>query len=302
MAAITEKQENASKIWFQMHMDAGKTGLSNQQYVVLENHLFRKPGGVFPLGNTKKDREWKTSYDKQWAALLMFYIIPKSIPLSGWNWSRDESTGMMNYLNSIAQNRCGVTGSLDSWNPMDIVGVKIDSKQSIIDKIDDLVPRDGDSLVNRGILNSIMIEAINNKQLMPVSLKKINDKEKPALELSKDLKGRNARLKAIHHFTYSNFQCDLQWDNRRNEWKNAQEISWDMDDNGAGQRQSLSIHVQARAFQARDPREKPQHSLASPGAGAMLGKSSINELDSFVRSCGLTVVPSPSRHVHIPSA
>jgi hypothetical protein len=302
MAAITERQENASKMWFQTHMDAGKTGLSDIQYARLEDVVFKKPSGIFPLGTTKKDLEWKENYDKQWSALLMFYLIPKSVPLSGWEWSRDESDGMMSYLNRIAQNRCGVTGSLDSWNPMDIVGVKKNAEGRIKNQIDDLVLRGGDNLANREILNGIMIEAINNKELMPVSLKKINDKEKPGLELSKDLKGRNAKIKAIHHFRYSNFKCDLEWDKNRNEWKFAQEVSWDMDDNGGGQRQPLSIHVQARAFQAKEPREKPQHSLASPGAGAMLGKASIKELDSFVTGCSLSKVPSPGGHAHIPSA
>ena len=300
MASITERQENASKIWFQENMDAGKVGLTDKKYDDLEETLFKKPGGVFPLGNTKKDREWKESFDKQWSALLMFYIIPKQISMSGWEWSRGN--GMMSFLNRIAQDRCGVTGSLDSWNPMDIVGVKRDQETHIRNKIEELVPRHGDPLANRGILNEIMIESINNKELMPVSLKKINAKEKPALELSKDLKGRNARIKALHHFRYSNFKCDLEWDKDKNEWKMAQEISWDMSDNGAGGRQSMNIHVQARAFQAKVPREKPQHSLASPGAGAMLGKSSIKELDTFVEGCGLTKVPSPGEHIHIPSA
>ena len=131
--AATERQENASKIWFQDHMDAGKRGLTDKEYADLEDQLFKKPGGIFPLGTTKKDLEWKENYDKQWSALLMFYIIPREIPMKGWEWSRGN--GMMSFLNRIAQDRCGVTGSLDSWNPMDIVGVKRDQETHIRNKL-----------------------------------------------------------------------------------------------------------------------------------------------------------------------
>ena len=47
-------------------------------------------------------------------------------------------------------------------------------------------------------------------------------------------------------------------------------------------RAGVVIRVQARAFQGKNSREKPQHSLAQQGAGAMLGKTSITDLEKFV--------------------
>ena len=60
------------------------------------------------------------------------------------------------------------------------------------------------------------------------------------------------------------------------------------------------ISVQARAFGGSDSREKPQHSLAQQGAGAMLGKAPVAELDDFVTSFGVKKVLSPKEHPQIP--
>ena len=228
-AILTAKQEKVSQLWFQTLCDAGKGGLSDAKYEALEKKAFAKPGGIYPLGDSKSDMAWKANYDLQWNALLMFYMIPKSIPLSGWKWSREESSGMMKYLEKIASERCGVK-TMDSWNPMDVVGVKKNKETAIKSLIESLVVKGGDPMANREVLNGIMIQSINDKILMPVSLKFIDyrKKEKPGLELSKDLKGRNAKLKAVNHFVYRNFSCDLEWSTYKNEWRNSNEISWDM--------------------------------------------------------------------------
>ena len=94
----------------------------------------------------------------------------------------------------------------------------------------------------------------------------------------------------------------MAWDANANEWKFAQEISWDMIDKGGGGRDAMSVHVQGRTFHAKEPREKPQHSGAAIGAtGAMLGKASVGKIDAFVKKCGLSEVPAPAKHLHIPS-
>ena len=97
------------------------------------------------------------------------------------------------------------------------------------------------------------------------------------------------------------FKCDLEWSTDQGQWKNAQEISWDMIDYGSVIRSKYEVHIQASAFSGKSAREKPQHSLAAKGAGAMLGKASIVPLDNYVRSFGLRPVPSPAQHRYIPT-
>ena len=120
--------------------------------------------------------------------------------------------------------------------------------------------------------------------------------------MSSNLKSRESKRRSLHEFSADNFECDLAWDANANEWKFAQEISWDMIDKGGAGRDAMSVHIQGRTFQAKEPREKPQHSGAAIGAtGAMLGKASVGKIDAFVKKCGLIEVSAPAKHSHIPS-
>tara|TARA_B100000902_G_C27275765_1_gene898760 strand:- start:294 stop:1862 length:1569 start_codon:yes stop_codon:yes gene_type:complete len=245
-----------------------------------------------------KDREeWRSSFDKQVMALQL-YMMSRDISTKGWVWSRGD--GMMGFLNDIAQERCGVKGSLDSWNPMDIVAVQKSKQKTIKDEIKKDIIKGVDVDINKDLLNSIMIKYIKSKDLMPISLKKIAHNERGAFEESDNLKGRGAKLKHKHHFKYSAVLCDLEWSTYKNEWKNAQEVSWSMSDDGSVTRAKVHISVQARAFRAADAREKPQHSLAQQGAGAMLGKAPVGEIESFLTDYGVSKVHSPSSHPQIP--
>ena len=98
----------------------------------MDRRAFGK-GGVYPQANAV----WRRSYDEQILGLLK-YMISRSIPTAGWSWSRDQSTGMMNFLNKIAQQKGGVTGSLDSWNPMDVVAVKKSDETNIKKRITEM--------------------------------------------------------------------------------------------------------------------------------------------------------------------
>lgn len=294
---LTTRQETVSAKFFQVFLD-NNWDPSDKKYADLLSDCFGSTG-IFPLGNSKTDIDWRNNFDKQVLALQQ-YMISKSIPATGWTFSRGD--GMMKFLNDMVQQRCGHTGSLDSWNPMDVVGVKKTAEQRLKKQIENDLIRGVDPATNKELLNGIMVEAILKKELMPISLKKITAKERPAMELSKELKGTNAKLKAKHYFKYENFMCDLEWSKDKNEWKNAQEISWDMNDKGGVIRTPYYVHVQARAFQGKKSREKPQHSLAAKGAGAMLGKSSIVPLDEYVKNLGFRPVPSPSQHRYIPNA
>ena len=150
----------------------------------------------------------------------------RRISTSGWVWSRGH--GMMGFLNEIARDRCGVTGSADSWNPMDIVAVQISKEGKIKEEIERDVIKGVDAQINKDLLNGIMIKYIKSKDLMPISLKKINKNERGAFEESDNLKGKAAKRKHSYNFTYSQILCDLEWSTYKNEWKNAQEISYNM--------------------------------------------------------------------------
>ena len=76
----------------------------------------------------------------------------------------------MNFLNKIAQQKGGVTGSLDSWNPMDVVAVKKSEEAKIKKRITEMCDT-GDKLLNLNNLNALMEEYIRDKKLMPISLK-----------------------------------------------------------------------------------------------------------------------------------
>tara|TARA_Y100000004_G_scaffold157255_1_gene182816 strand:- start:43 stop:996 length:954 start_codon:yes stop_codon:yes gene_type:complete len=185
---------------------------------------------------------------------------------------------------------------------MDVVAVKKSEEAKIRKRIVEMCDT-GDKLLNLNNLNALMEEYIRDKKLMPISLKQVGKNERGTFEMSSNLKTREAKRRSLHEFSADNFMCDLAWDANANEWKFAQEISWDMVDKGGGGREAMSVHVQGRTFQAKQPREKPQHSGAAIGAtGAMLGKASVGKLDNFVKKCGLSEVPAPAKHPHIPSA
>ena len=290
----TAKQEDCSILFFKEHCNK-RFNLNDNQYADLDRKAFGR-GGVYPQANAT----WRRSYDEQVLGLQQ-YMISRSIPTTGWSWSRDQSNGMMNFLNRIAQQKGGVTGSLDSWNPMDVVAVKKSEEAKMKKRITEMCDT-GDNLLNLNNLNALMEEYIRDKKLMPISLKQVGKNERGTFEMSSNLQTREAKRRSLHEFHADNFECDLAWDAEKNEWKFAQEISWDMIDRGGGGRSAMSVHVQGRTFQARQPREKPQHSGAAIGAtGAMLGKASVGKLDDFVENCGLTKVPAPGRHPNIPS-
>ena len=302
----TRIQEELSIDYFKTFLD-NNWDVSDRKYRKLLVDSWGK-GGKFPLpnfGNTDKDikdrEEWRSSYDKQVLALQQF-MISRKFPFSGWKWSRGG--GMMGFLNEIASDRCGAGGSLDTWNPMDIVAVQINKEDEIKKKINRTIVEGVTTKelkqANKELLNGIMIEYIKSKDLLPISLKKINNNERPAFVESDNLKGKSAMRKHSYNFTYSQILCDLEWSTYQNEWKNAQEISYKMIQPPSVTRAGVTISVQARAFRAADSREKPQHSLSLTGAGAHLGKAPVAELERFVTQYGVSKVYSPTDHPQIP--
>ena len=227
-------------------------------------------------------------------------MITYGVSRGGWVWSRGN--GMMGYLNQIALERCGVS-TLDNWNPMDIVGVQGGQESIIKQTCEAMIVRpttEEQKVANRGILNDIMVENIYNNKLLPISLKFIDAKERPGYELSPDLQTTRIKEKMRHHFKIKEVTCDLQWNAQDNQWRENQEISWKMYDDGGNGRKAISIKIQGRAFGGKAARENPQHEGTPEGAGAKLGKAAINELRNFVTGLGLQNVPSPTQHPQIP--
>jgi len=300
----TNIQEQLSIDYFDLFTKSGWV-VSDQKYRKLLVDSFGR-NGLFPFATNfprtekgRKDKEtWRASFDKQTLA-LQNYMALRRFPNSGWVWSRGD--GMMGFLNNIAMTRCGVSGSLDSWNPMDIVAVQSSMEQTIKDEIEKDVIDGVDKDINKDLLNGIMIKYIKGLALLPISLKKINDNERGAYEESDNLKSASAKKKHKLDLEYSAVQCDLEWSTHENEWQNAQEISFLMTQKSSVTRAGVVISVQARAFSGSDSREKPQHSLAQQGAGAMLGKAPVGELDDYVTSFGVKKVLSPKEHPQIPN-
>lgn len=299
----TAIQEELSIDYFSLFIESN-WNVSDQKYRKLLVDSFGR-NGKFPFYRNfpttekgQKDKEtWRSSFDKQTLA-LQTYMMTRKFPNSDWKWSRGD--GMMGFLNNIATTRCGVSGSLDSWNPMDIVAVQSSMEQTIKDEIEKDVIDGVDKDINKDLLNGIMIKYIKGLALLPISLKKINDNERGAFEESDNLKSIAAKKKHKLDLEYSAVDCDLEWSTDKNEWKNAQEISFTMTQKGSVTRAGVVIRVQARAFSGSDSREKPQHSLAQQGAGAMLGKAPVGELDNFVTSFDVKKVLSPKDHPQIP--
>ena len=127
----TAKQEDCSILFFKEHCDK-RFNLNDKQYADLD----RKAFGMEEFTLKRMLSGEIEAYEQVLG--LQQYMISRSIPTAGWVWSRDEPNGMMNFLNRIAQRKGGITGSLDSWNPMDVVAVKKSPEAKIKKRITDM--------------------------------------------------------------------------------------------------------------------------------------------------------------------
>ena len=301
MSAATEKQESASRLFFERYLNHNGI-LTDQARDNLIQDAFYRPGAPYPdVGReTPFARAWRQNFFYQLTALDMFMRSYGVTNKAGWRWSRGD--GMMGFLNNVAVQKCGVS-TLDSWNPMDIVGVQASAETIIRQTCDAFIVNPttpAQKVINRGILNEIMIENIEENKLLPISLKFIDERlrEQPGFELSRELQTQEQRQAALHHFTFTNLKCDLRWNQSNKQWQDAQEFSYNLVDNRSGH--AVDIKIQGRAFTSRDARENPQHEGTPVGAGAKLGKAAIGELRNFVTGLGISEVPTPNSHPQIP--
>lgn len=287
-AIETAKQENGSKVYFRKYIESSKKPSDGE--------LLSEVISVYPDLAKKMDlREmWMSTYAKQAAALKSYLGTSK-----GYIYSRDESGGFMDYIESIAKSRCGVV-TKDNWNPADIYMVK-KQKEKVIRKQIDAITKSNEEVANILALNAYMRELIDSKDLVPVSLKGIKPNKKVAdLELSN--MGKSGKKKQIEFGLNGPLKCYANFGTNS---KTPTEI-----DNGeiAGQFKvdDVVVNWQTRNFNMSTPRGGVQTDLTPTGkdAGAKIGKASADAIDDFFAKnyskLGIVRPVSAGKDPHIP--
>ena len=272
-AIETAKQENGSRFYLQQVIEKNKEPSYAEMIKIYD----------------KYNQSWRMTYEKQANAVKEYIKSEK-----GYEYSRDK--GIMPFLEEIAKNDCGVSVK-DRWNPMDIVMVKKNMKETIEGTIRELTNMEGMSKdANLLILNAYMREALEDKILIGISLKAIKlDKKKASVELA-NMRGDNSARVNIKPIDKS-IKCILTLGKKANYLFDTGELGFDLEtESGA------KIHGQTRSFQYSKERNLSQTDLTPKGkdAGAKLGKVSSVALDDFLNANDLERPPSASKHPHIP--
>jgi hypothetical protein len=273
-ATETAKQENGSRVFFESVIETGKAPSDSLMLKVYDGY------------NT----EWKKTYIKQAAALKKFLGSNK-----GYEYSRDS--GIMPYIEGIAKENCGVSVK-DRWNPMDIVMVKKNMKNTVEGTIRELTNIDGNSQkANLSLLNSYMKEALKEKILIGVSLKAISKNKKIASVDLANMGGDKTGRVNIDLISGS-LKCTLTLGKKANFLFDTGELGFDLKTESGGQ-----IHGQSRNFQYSQARNVVQTDLTPKGkdSGAKLGKVSSIAMDKFFIDLGMTRPSSATKHPHIPA-
>jgi len=270
-ATETKKQENGSKVYFQLYIEKNERD---------EKKLRKAVEKVYP----KVPDIWMQSFIKQ-AVALKGYLGNKK----GYNYSRDE--GFMNFIEGIAKTRCGVSIK-DRWNPADIYMVKSVKEDTIKNKIDKIT-KSTDKKKNLLELNAYMRELVGSKELLPISLKAISAKANVAKIETANMGSTNTMKFSLQP---GSLKCLLSIGNKTPFEFDTGELAFDFFANGE------SVHGQSRNFQYSQPRNVVQTDLTPKGrsAGAKLGKVSSTALDSFLNKNGLSRPKSASADPNIP--
>lgn len=272
-AILTAQQENGSKVFFE---------------AVVENRIsdFGKLSAIVQKVYPKVDSSWMDSYAKQATALVKFLGGNR-----GYAYSRDEATGFMTFIETIAKSKCGVTNK-DRWNPADIYLIKKTQDSKVRQKIKDIT--DGkDKDANLKALNSYMKELLAEKVMIPISLKAI----KPSTTTAHADLANMGGNKQEHTFKLkpNSVKCILSMGHKVDFEFDTGEFAFDF---YVGEEE---IHGQSRNFQYSQARNLVQTDLTPKGrsGGAKLGKVSSEALDSFLRANGLERPASASRDPNI---
>jgi hypothetical protein len=270
-AKETAKQENGSKVYFEAYIEKGIKDYAKLLPIVKKEY-------------PNVSAEWMSSYEKQ-AIALSGYLRGKK----GYNYSRDD--GFMPYIENLAKTKCGVTVK-DRWNPADIYMILKTKENEVKSKLKEITegPNPNGNLLS---LNSYMKELVENKTMVPVSLKAIAPKTvKAKAELANmGGKGNGYEFK----LKPNSIKCNLSMGHKEAKTFDTGEFAFDF---YVGDEE---IHGQARNFQYSVPRNLVQTDLTPKGrsGGAKLGKVSSVALDDFLRKSGLPRPASASKDPNI---
>ena len=202
----------------------------------------------------KVDDDWMASFEVTAQALKDY------VKRGGYEYSRD--TGVMPVIEKLAYRYCGVSKK-DAWNPMDIVLIRSSKKFKIMKELNEVKKfMDKDAALD--YLNSKMRYYAHDKDLLGVSLKKINPKKKIKTEWSDP---RIIRQQESPTIKVAQSGINFDWTLQSNGEFKTGELSFQLDINGN------LVTMQKRAFSG-GVREKNQIDMTSKGASAKLGKVS----------------------------
>lgn len=273
-AAETKKQENGSRVYFELVIESGKDPIRNH------NDLLKAVKKVYPNISS----EWMESYRKQVIALKKYIKANK-----GYEYSRD--TGFMPFIENIAKLKCGVSVK-DRWNPADIYMVKKTKKAEIqkqLEKITSSTNKDTNLIALNEYMKSIMI----NLTMIPISLKAIKSSTKEAHADEANVSG--AKKDISFSVVPGSVKLILDFGHKQPDEFDTGEFAFDFK---VG---TEEIHGQSRNFQYSQARNLVQTDLTPKGrsGGAKLGKVSSEALDTFLRKIGLQRPVSASKDPNI---
>ena len=268
-ARETKKQENGSKLAFEFAIEQNKFPTVSDFETVYPN----------------MPAYWMDIYKLQSQAIKKYLANRK-----GYNYSRDEASGIMSFMEQIASKKMGVSVK-DRWNPMDIVMVSRAKETNIrktMQAIADGKEKPDDKLIK---LNLYMKDLLKSKDLVPISLKALKRNATTALleeaNLEKKSKGVVFKLKP------NTIKCDL--DMVKPPLIDTGELSFTffVDDE--------QVKVQIRSKRYSKAATGPQIILAPVGraSGALLGSASTEAIDLFLRPLNLQRPPSPSKDIQV---
>ena len=273
-AIETAKQENGSRVFLESVIENNKEPSAKDMKKVYDGY----------------NLQWKITYRKQVEAVKNYIGSQK-----GYEYSRDK--GIMPFIENIAKTNCGVSVK-DRWNPMDIVMIKKNMKNTVEGTIRELTNMDGmSSDANLTLLNAYMREVLEDKILIGISLKAIKENKKTAsVELANMKSDISSRVKI--DYINNSLKLNLTLGKKKNYLFDTGELGFDLKTESGAE-----IHGQSRNFQYSKARNVIQTDLTPKGkdAGAKLGKVSSVALDKFLGDVGLERPPSASKHFRIPS-
>lgn len=248
-ALETAKQENASRVYFQHWIENGK------------EPPFKEIEKVYP----NVDDEWMDAFKAQ-AIILKKWLGSNK----GYEYSRD--TGIMPYVENLAKKYAGVA-TKDNWNPADIYIVKKNKVAQIKTELD-VITTMTNKMAARDFLNEVMRRYFAKKELVGISLKKVNPAKVKIEESNTNPKTKNSNIKIK-----GPINIDMSLVNDMT-FKTG-EMAWKTEVFGG------VVNFQIRAFSG-GIREGVQMDATGAGASAKLGKvSTVEAIDPFFNNYGL---------------